>query len=320
MGHTHASHRTQSRKRLTLVLILTCTVMAAELVGGLWSGSLALLADAGHMFSDAAALGLALFAMWFAARPSPPHATYGYYRAEILAAVANAVLLGIVTFFIIREGLERLNHPVTFQPVPVLAIGALGLVVNLVGAVLLHRGAQHSLNVRGAYLEVLADLLGSLGVIVAAILTLQFGWLRADPIISLGIAAFIVPRIFLLMREATDVLMEAAPRDVDVEDVRQAILEENGVLDVHDLHVWTITSGRVCMSAHVVTALDIDRDDVLARVNTHLRTRFGLDHTTLQMEGLGSTGAMEGDRPCEPCPPSEMSPTTFPASSEHKKA
>jgi cobalt-zinc-cadmium efflux system protein len=295
-----------------VVLVLTCTVMLAELVGGLWSGSLVLLADAGHMFSDAAALGLALFAIWFGSRPSPPHRTYGYYRAEILAAVANAVLLGIVTVFIIREGLERLQNPAPFHVLPVLVIGGLGLLVNLIGVRLLHVGARTSLNIRGAYLEVFADLMGSCGVIVAALLSGTFGWVRADPIISLGIAAFIVPRIWLLMREATDVLMEAAPRGMDIEEVRSAILRQAGVLDVHDLHVWTITSGRVCLSAHVVTALDIDRDDVLARTNTHLRERFGLDHTTLQVEGVGASSveAAEGTA-CDSCPPSEM-PASFP--------
>lgn len=307
MGHAHGVHGAQSRKRLTVVLALTCTVMLAELAGGLWSGSLVLLADAGHMFSDAAALGLALFAIWFASRPSPPHRTYGYYRAEILAAVANAVLLGIVTFFIIREGLERLQHPAPFQALPVLVIGGLGLLVNLIGVRLLHVGARTSLNIRGAYLEVFADLLGSCGVIVAALLSVLFGWVRADPIISLAIAAFIVPRILLLMREATDVLMEAAPRGMDIDAVRSAILKQAGVLDVHDLHIWTITSGRVCLSAHVVTELDIDRDAVLARINAHLRERFGLDHTTLQVEGAGvsSAEAAEGSV-CDSCPPSAV--------------
>jgi len=310
VGHTHTSHREQSRKRLGLVLVLTCIVMLAELLGGLWSGSLALLADAGHMFSDAAALGLALFAMWFASRPSPPHRTYGYYRAEILAAVANAVLLGIVTFFIIREALERLQNPTPFEALPVLLIGTLGLVVNLIGVRLLHAGARLSLNVRGAYLEVLADLLGSVGVVVAALLSMWFGWLRADPIVSLLIAAFIVPRIFLLMREATDVLMETAPRGMNIEDVRTAILDQSGVQEVHDLHVWTITSGRVCLSAHVVTAVDIDRDDVLARINVHLRQHFGLDHTTLQVEGAGMTSTRAPEGPgCDPCPPSETTST-----------
>ncbi len=319
MGHSHTAHRQQSRKRLAIVFVLTCTVMCAELIGGLMSGSLVLLADAGHMFSDAAALGLALFAMWFASRPSPPHATYGYYRAEILAAVANAVLLGIVTFFIIREGLERLENPVPFETVPVLVIGGVGLVVNLIGVRLLHAGAQSSLNVRGAYLEVLADLLGSAGVIVAALLAMLFGWVRADAIVSLGIAAFIIPRIFMLMREATDVLMEAAPRNLSIDDVRSAILDQAGVRDVHDLHVWTITSGRVCLSAHVVTALDIDRDEVLARINAHLRERFGLDHTTLQVEGDGASNGPVGDVVCDPCPPSEATVSGHESSSRENR-
>ena len=315
MEHTHR-HQAHSRKRLAVVLGLTSIVMLVELAGGLWSGSLVLLADAGHMFSDAAALGLALFAMWFASRPSPPHRTYGYYRAEILAAVANAVLLGIVTFFIVREGVQRLRDPAALEPLPVLAIGILGLAVNLIGVRLLHAGAQTSLNVRGAYLEVFADLLGSVGVVAAALLTMGFGWLRADAIISLAIAALIVPRIFLLMREATDVLMETAPRGMSIDEVRQAILGQVGVLDVHDLHVWTITSGRVCLSAHVVTALDVDRDDVLSRTNSDLRQRFGLDHTTLQVEGASEPHADATNAPgCDPCPPGDVPSSSIPRSS-----
>ena len=297
--HTPAA---RSRKRLALALCLTSAVMLVELIGGLASHSLVLLADAGHMLSDAGSLGLALFAIWFAARPSPPHRTYGYYRAEILAAVAQAVLLGLVVCFVIFEAVERLQTPQPFAAVPVLLIGGLGLVVNLVGVQLLHSHARGSLTVRGAYLEVLADLVGSVGVIVAALLQKTLGWTRADPVLSLGIALFIVPRIGLLLREATDVLMEAAPRHIRMGDVRAAILDQQGVSEVHDLHVWTITSGRICLSAHVVTATEVDRDQVILAINRHLRETFGLDHTTLQVEGIRAP-LPASEAPCDPCEP-----------------
>jgi cobalt-zinc-cadmium efflux system protein len=303
MGHLHGTTAARSRKRLVVVLILTCSMMLAEVLGGLWSGSLVLLADAGHMLSDAFAIGLALFAIWFAARPSPPHHTYGYYRAEILAAVANAVLLGLVTFFVIREAIVRLRTPAAVEPIPVLLIGCLGLVVNVIGVRLLHADARGSLNVRGAYLEVLADMLGSFGVVVSAVLYMAFGWVRADPVLSLAIAVFIVPRIWLLMREATDVLMETAPRSLKIDEIRRVMLAQKGVTAVHDLHVWTITSGRVCLSAHVVTTHDTDRDRVLLRINRQLSEGFGLDHTTLQVEGEDHE-SFDG-RPCDPCAPAE---------------
>jgi cobalt-zinc-cadmium efflux system protein len=309
MGHAHTTTAARSRKRLAAVLVLTCTVMIAEVLGGLWSGSLVLLADAGHMLSDAFALGLALFAIWFAARPSPPHHTYGYHRAEILAAVANAVLLALVCFFVIREAILRIRTPADVEPVPVLLIGVVGLVVNLVGVRLLHADARGSLNVRGAYLEVLADMLGSLGVVVSAILYMAFGWVRADPIVSLGIAAFIVPRIWLLMREATDVLMETAPRDLNIKEVRRVMLAQKGVTAVHDLHVWTITSGRVCLSAHVVTRRGTDRDRVIVRINRQLREGFGLDHMTLQVEG--EDPEFHDGESCDPCPPAEEAPGLY---------
>ena len=308
-NHATSNHAAAgNRRRLAWILALTCLVMVLELLGGLWSGSLVLLADAGHMLSDASALGLALFAMWYGARPSPPQRTYGHYRAEILAAVANAVLLALVTFFVAREAIERLRAPTPVDPVPVLLLGCLGLGVNLIGVRVLRTGARASLNMRGAYLEVFSDLLASAGVIVSAWMQMQFGWDRADSILSLLIAVFIVPRIWILMREATDVLMEAAPRHLDVAQVRSVILDQHGVRDVHDLHVWTITSGRVCLSAHVVTPKEVDRDAVIAGINRQLRERFGLDHTTLQVEGRDDSPSpvVNAEPACEPCPPSSI--------------
>jgi cobalt-zinc-cadmium efflux system protein len=299
MSHFDTPSRTQSRRRLFQVLLLTSTVLVVELVIGLMTGSLVLLADAGHMFSDVAALGLALFALWFAARPSSPKATFGNYRIEILAALLNAMFLGVVTFLIVREAIFRLQEPPDIQALPVLLTGVVGLLANLVSIRLLHGDAKHSLNVRGAYLEVMADALGSVAVIVSALLVMQFGWVRADPILSLLIAAFILPRIFLLLRDATDILMEAAPRHLDLEALRRTVLQQEGVVDMHDLHVWTITSGRVCLSAHVVAHADIDRDGLIQRVNDVLRKRFDLAHTTLQVEGGEGALSQVG---CDPCP------------------
>jgi len=299
MAHLHGSTRQQSRKRLLLVAGLASTVLVVELVVGLWTGSLVLLADAAHMFSDVAALGLALFANWFATRPSPPHATFGYYRIEILMAAVNAVILTIVCFFVVREALLRLQSPPSIDAMPVIFTGFVGLVANLVAVRLLHMDAQHSLNIRGAYLEVLGDTLASIAVIVSAFLVLQFGWILADPILSLIIAAFILPRVFLLLRDATDVLMEAAPRGINLDRLRAAVLAQEGVIDLHDLHVWTITSGRICLSAHVVTQTEIDRDAVTHKVNDLFRLQFQLDHTTLQVEGGEAVAAGTG---CDPCP------------------
>jgi len=299
MAHFHGSARKQSRKRLLLVLGLASLVLLVELAVGLWTGSLVLLADAAHMFADVAALGLALFALWFATRPAPPHATFGYYRVEILIAVVNAVFLAIVCFFIGREAIGRLQNPPAVEGLPVILTGFLGLVANLVAVRVLHSDAQHSLNIRGAYLEVLSDTLASVAVIVSAFLVLQFGWVRADPILSLMIAAFILPRIFMLLRDAIDVLMEAAPRSINLGNLKESVLAQDGVIDMHDLHVWTITSGRVCLSAHVVTESDTDRDAVIQQVNGMLRSRFQLDHTTLQIEGGEDATSEVG---CDPCP------------------
>lgn len=300
MAHVHGSAGQRSRQRLFFVFCLTSVILLVELFVGLWTGSLILLADAAHMFSDVAALGLALFAIWFAGRPAPPQATFGYYRIEILAALVNALFLAIVTFFVVREAISRLQAPPDIHGIPVVITGVIGLVANLVAVRVLHNDAQHSLNVKGAYLEVLADTLGSVAVIVSAVLVLQFGWVLADPILTLLIGLFMVPRIFLLLREATDVLMEAAPRNLDLQDLRRAVLQQPGVVGLHDLHVWTITSGRVCLSAHVVAEENVDRDAVINRVNELLRSRYQLDHTTLQVEGATEQATVELD--CDPCP------------------
>jgi cobalt-zinc-cadmium efflux system protein len=313
VAHLHAADVARSgwdpaagratRRRLACVLGISGTLMVVEVIGGLLTGSLALVADAGHMLSDVGALGFALFAAWFASRPSPPRVTYGYQRIEILAAQINAMLLGLVLFFVAREAIERLQNPTEIHVGGMALVGALGLAGNLLGVRILHSDARSNLNVRGAYLEVYADLLASVGVLVAAGLTAFFGWRHADAVISLGIAAFILPRIWHLLREITDVLMETAPRSIDVEVVRQAVCAHAGVQAVHDLHVWAITPNRIYLSAHVVGEAETDRDRLIVEVNRMLRDRFGVGHTTLQIEGPDqiSFPGQSSNGLCDPC-------------------
>jgi len=323
-GHSHATDMAgneTARRRLTVVLVITFALMIVEAIGGVLTGSLALLADAAHMLSDVGALGFALFATWFASRPSPPRNTFGYQRIEILAAQIQAVMLALVLFFIVREAIERFGAPTAIQVGPMALLGLLGLAGNVVSVALLRRHAHTSLNVRGAYIEVMADLLASVGVLVAAACTQFFGWRLADPVISLGIAAFILPRIWLLLREVTDVLMESAPRHLDMTELRQAILEQPGVVTVHDLHVWAITPNRVCMSAHLVGATDADRDRIVVAVNRMLRVRFDVRHSTLQVEGADNpafSGPSTDDAACDPCvePQASPAPSTLSAAAE----
>lgn len=286
------------RRRLAWVLGITLLLMVGEFVVGLTSGSLALLADAGHMLSDAGVISLSLLAAWIASRPAPPRQTYGAQRIEILVALVNAVVLALVLFFVVRESVLRLHAPRPIEILPMFVMGCLGLFGNIAGALLLREGAHANLNLRSAYIEVLVDLLASLGVLLAAGLTAFLGWTRADAWISLSIAALIVPRIVLLMRDVTDILMESAPRGMDLEALRSSMLGQEGVIAVHDLHVWTLGAGQVYLSAHVVTRDAADRDAILAELNASLREDFGVAHTTLQIEG---------DRPsadaaaCDPC-------------------
>jgi cobalt-zinc-cadmium efflux system protein len=286
-GMVHAHRETaaaRSRGALVLTLALTGGYMLVELVGAVLTGSLALFADAAHMLTDVGGLALALFAIWIAARPPTPAKTYGYYRAEILAAIVNALVLLAVACGILVEAYARLVHPRGVLGGPMLAIGALGLVVNLVGAWLLHRGAAESLNVRAAYFEILSDAVSSLGVVVAAGIVLATGWTPADALVSAGIALFIVPRTWRLLRQAVNVLLEGVPAHLDLAAIEEAMTQVAGVRRVHDLHVWTLTSGREAMSAHVVVGDMREHDRMLAALHAVLHARFGIDHTTIQLE------------------------------------
>jgi cobalt-zinc-cadmium efflux system protein len=270
------------------------------------------------MLSDVGALGLALFAAWMADRPSPPRRTFGAQRAEILAAFVNAVLLALVMLSIVREAIVRLRSPAPLDVGTMFAIGVLGLAGNVAGLWILRGPSHGNLNVRSAYLEVAADLLASIAVLVAAALTRFAGWAHADPVLSLGLALFIAPRIVHLLREAIDVLMENAPRGLDVDAVRAAIGAVPGIVAVHDLHVWAITPSRICLSAHVVGHEGADRDGLLAAINRTLRQEFEILHTTLQVEGdAAAAGLLDGCEGCEP--PARAAAAAGPASTPRRE-
>jgi cobalt-zinc-cadmium efflux system protein len=295
-GHRHAPATAGGvhSRRLVVVLALTLAVLAAEVVGAVLSGSLALLADAGHMATDAAGLALALAAVRLAQRPARGRRTFGWQRVEILAAVANGLLLLLVAVYVLLEAIRRIGHPPEIGSGLMLAVATVGLVVNLGSLAVLHGGRDESLNVRGAYLEVLADALGSVAVIVAAVVIATTGWTPADIVASAVIGFLVVPRAWHLLREAFDVLLEAAPRGVDLHQVRAHILGVDGVLDVHDLHAWTITSGSPVLSAHVVVtdeALAAGHGGrVLDALCSCLGEHFDLEHCTFQLEAAAHAG------------------------------
>jgi len=298
MGHGHSHAPTTAggahRRRLVVVLGLTLAVLVAEVVGAVLSGSLALLADAGHMATDAAGLALALAAVTLAQRPARGRRTFGWQRVEILAAVANGMLLLAVAAYVLIEAIRRIGQPPEIGAGLMLVVASVGLVVNLGSLLVLHGGRDASLNMRGAYLEVLADALGSVAVIVAAVVIATTGWTPADIVASAVIGCLVVPRAWHLLREALDVLLEAAPRGVDLQDVRAHILGVDGVLDVHDLHAWTITSGSPVLSAHVVVtdeALAAGHGGrVLDALCSCLGEHFDLEHCTFQLEAAAHAG------------------------------
>jgi len=289
MGHDHGhgAKRKGDKRRLQIVLGLTASYLLAEVVGGLITKSLALLADAGHMLTDVGGLALALFAVNFAERPASPEKTYGYHRVEILAALANAVVLIVVSLYVVYEAVDRFRSPPAIDSRGMIGVAAVGLVVNVVGASVLATGSGDSLNMKGAYLEVVSDLLTSVAVLVGGGIIWLTGYTRIDPIISAGIGVFILPRTWKVLREAVDVLLEATPADVNLAALRDAMRQIEGVSDVHDLHVWTLTSGMNAMSAHVVVAPDAHFADVLRSVRTHVMGHFKIHHMTIQTEAKG---------------------------------
>jgi len=303
MGHQHHHHHataaevTGNRRRLTTALVLTATYMVAEVVGGLAANSLALLADAGHMFSDAAALGLCLVAVTLAQRPATTQRTYGFHRAEILAALANGAALLTLAVLIAREAWERLSAPPEVQGGLMLAVACGGLAINLANLRILSGGRKTNLNVRGAWLHVMADTLGSIGAISAGSAIYFFGWRWADPAASFVIATLVLYSAWGLVRETLGVLMEGVPKGISIDEVIAALKELPGVLDAHDLHVWSLTSGRNIATTHLLIAEDADHQRIIDAANRILADRFGIQHATIQVEHdeLASQ--------CNPCGP-----------------
>jgi cobalt-zinc-cadmium efflux system protein len=285
-GDTRHSHAAENERRLLLVLVMTGLYMLAEVVGGILTGSLALLADSGHMLGDVLGLAMAVAAIRFARRPATAGKTYGFYRAEILAALVNSIALILVAGWILYAAWHRLNEAESggrVEALPMLMVASGGLIVTLVAVALLHRGAQQSLNVRGAFLEMLGDLLGSVGTIAAALIILKTGWTAVDALISALIGVFIIPRAWGLLRSVVDVLLESTPRHLDMPQIEASMRAIPGVESVHDLHLWSITSGFDAMSGHV-RANGRSSDDVLHDLVSTLRDRFGIEHITLQVE------------------------------------
>lgn len=283
MPHVHSA-AAGHRKRLVAVFGLTLAILVVEVVGGVASNSLALLADAGHMFTDVFGIGFALAAIWIAGRPATSERTFGFLRLEILAAVANAILLFGVAVFVLYEAWRRLSAPPEVTSGLMLAVAIVGLVANGISLYLLRDAQGHSLNMRGAYLEVMGDLAGSVAVVLAAIVITVTGWRQADALASAIIGVLILPRTWALLRDAVDVLMEATPRGIDLDEVRTHLLEARGVADIHDLHAWTITSGMNVVSAHVVLEPGADPPAVLDELCACLAGDFDIEHSTLQLE------------------------------------
>lgn len=289
--HDHAAERSQDRRALRWALALTALFCVVEFVGGWWTNSLALLSDAVHMLTDVGALALGLFALWVAGRPPSDSKTFGYHRAEILAALANGVALVVAVLFILGEAWERLHAPHPVEVGAMMGIAAAGMVVNVVCARLLAPGEQGSLNRRAAFLHVLSDLLGSFGALLAGAVIALTGWSGADAVAAALIGLLILYSAWQLLRESLDVLMEAVPGHIDLDQLRDAMCAVPGACAVHDLHVWTLTTGRYALAAHVVTDPGVDGEAVLEATRAVLADRFAVDHVTIQLECA---------RPCEP--------------------
>jgi cobalt-zinc-cadmium efflux system protein len=289
-GHEHGAHAAANETRLWWVLALTASFMLVEVAGGIVTKSLALLSDAAHMFTDVAAIAIALAALQIAKRPADERRTFGYYRFEILAAALNAVLLFLVSLYILYEAYQRLIQPQPVQALGMLGIALIGLTVNLFAMRLLHAGQASNLNIKGAYLEVWSDALGSLGVIIAAVVIHFTGWRWLDPLVAVAISFWVLPRSWALLKESLHVLLEGVPAGIQLEQIEASLRAAGGVASVHDLHVWALSSGRNSLSAHIVIQPKADEQDVLGSLRVMLAERFHLHHTTLQIEREICTG------------------------------
>ncbi|MBW2566589.1 MAG: cation transporter [Deltaproteobacteria bacterium] len=283
-NHTHGSVRETGKSRLRLVLVLTSLFFVVEVFGGLWTNSLALLSDAGHMLSDMFALGLSLFAFWLSSRKPSPTKTYGYYRFEVVAAFINGVLLILIALWIFGEAYSRFQEPAAVKTVPMLVIAVLGLMINLLGIYLLHEIGTKNINIRGALFHLIGDAAGSVGAIAAAIAISLTGWTLFDPLVSVLIGLLIIYSAWRLLWDVVNILMQGVPPHIDLDSIRQGILSVDGVIGVCDLHIWSLTSEVESLSAHVVVE-DMGRNkEILEKLTCLIRDRFGINHVTLQIE------------------------------------
>jgi cobalt-zinc-cadmium efflux system protein len=286
--HQHGENaRKGNRRALAVVLALTASFTVVEIIGGLLTGSLALLADAGHMLSDNLSLGIALFAAWLAGRPATPEKSFGYRRAEILAALVNGMTLVAISLWVFVEAYSRLREPTEVLGTPMLAVAALGLLVNVAGAIVLYRSGGESLNVEGAMRHVVADALGSVGAMVAAAVIILTGWRYADPLISVAIGLLILGSSWKLLKDSTNILLEATPSNLNAEEVGHKMAAADGVVEVHDLHIWTITSGFPALAAHVLVGKEEDCHARRRELEELLAHEFDISHTTLQVDHVG---------------------------------
>ncbi len=292
-GHSHAIPGQQNERSLWLAFGLTTTFLIVEVIGGVVAGSLALLSDAAHMFTDTAALAIALAAIRVAKRPADLKRTFGYYRFEILAAAFNAVLLFAVALYILYEAWERFQDPRPVQSTMMLAIAVAGLVINMISMRLLAGGKDASLNIKGAYLEVWSDMLGSLGVIVGAIIIMATGWTWVDAVIAVAIGLWVLPRTYVLLKDSLNILLEGVPAGIDIEKLRAAMRAVPGVTDIHDLHVWSLTSGRVSLTAHVVHEAARVPEELRRSLQHLMAASFGINHVTLQTEVTACSSAAD---------------------------
>jgi cobalt-zinc-cadmium efflux system protein len=296
-GHDHAARSQSNERDLWLALVPTAGFMVAEIVGGLLTGSLALISDAGHMATDVFGIGIAIVAIRIGRRPADHRRSFGYERFEVLAAAFNALLLFGVGIYILVEAYRRLSDPPEIQSTPMLVVAIIGLGVNLFSMRVLSRGKEDSINLKGAYLEVWSDLLGSLGVIFAALVIRFTGWTFVDSLVAVAIGFWVFPRTWTLLGDAVNLLLEGVPRGIDLGAVHDAMLGTSGVQDVHDLHVWALTNRRICLTAHVVAPNRANEGDILlAQLRTELQQRFGIGHTTIQLETTPCPDAAAGHR------------------------
>lgn len=282
-----SEYRNQSRRNLTIALSLTALFFVVELIGGILSNSLALLSDAGHMFTDVLALGMSLLAMWIARKPPTEQKSYGFHRLEIFAALINGVTLAAISISIFVEAYRRFLDPPEVTAIPVIIVAAVGLLVNLISGYILHRSKNESINVRGAYLHVLGDALGSVGAILAGIIMVATGWRYADPLFSVLIGIIIVFSSIRLIRDTTHILMQGTPPHIQPDEVRESLCDHHSVTGVHDLHIWTLTSGIEAMTVHVNVDPELPMyrgDELIRELRTDIAEQFGIHHTTIQLE------------------------------------